>query len=301
MVARTVSRTLDPDGNAHPVRFCVEYCKSDPSLHLTFRDLEVDREDILPLRAAFESCSPDELLAAILRHEAGWSMRADALESHARAMLVRKVTDALDEMVEEPLAAPSVEQKRVVGPLWRFVADGVDGRFALSAGAAVFAVDGCGAVRELLGAGLGRVRTWDELRKMRRIAGSCKALGKIAIPVFEGSIARLSRMSWDEALTLSIWLPKGLSDRERYAVLARSFWAMTYRGFSREEQERSRRGEREGGRVADRCRMAALWPDDPVRSVLAHNCWVDALEMHEALFAMLPSSGNMPVTEGEAH
>lgn len=300
MVARVASHLLDPDEHTHKALLCAAYRGRGPILHLAFRDLEVDRADVGPLREALEGCSPDELLAAVLRHEAGWRMRADALESRARAMLVRKVTDALDAMVEAPSGASCAERGQVVGPLWRLVVNGSGHCLEYSVGAALYARENSGAVRELLRTGAERARTWDELRDLRdRLEGRC-ALDAVGMPAFEGSIAHLSRLPWDEALALPLWLPKGLSEQERYAVLARAFWAMTYHGFTREERERSGVDERRGGSVREPRIALEPWSSDPARAMLEHACWIDALEMHDALFTMLPSSGNTPVTEARA-
>lgn len=298
MAACTAVFPLDPDERPCKVPWRVAYRGCGSILHLTFRDLEVDEEDIGPLREAFEGCSPDELLAAILRHEVGWRIRADALESRAYAMLMRKMIDALDAMLEIERTAPCADRDRVVGPLWRFVANGSQHCLEHSVGAALYVRDRSEAVNGLLHAGVERVRTWDELRELQRGLDANDELGEAGMPAFEGSIAALSQLPWDEALALPLWLPKGLSDRERYAVLARAFWALTYRGFSRDEQRRSVVDASHGGE-ARKVRIAQEpWPSDPVRALLEHACWVDALEMHDALFTVLMPSGNTPVTEG---
>ncbi len=288
MTSRTVAPSFDPDEHRQDERLRVEFRRSASALHLTFCDLAVDRADIVPLREALGDCSPDELLMAVLRHEAGWRIQSDALESRTYAMLMRRVTDALDGMMEGEAREPVAEREVVIGPLWCFLAGRGGRHLEHSMGAALYSHESAHAGRALLAEGVRRVCTWDELREVRRHLDRGLFTDDVGFSALKGSIVRLSHMSWDEALALPIWLPGDLSDRERYAVLAKVFWAMTYRGFSREEQERTDGRCTQGQRGGERHLRLEPWPVDPVHAVLDHNCWVDALEMQDALFAMLP-------------
>ncbi len=289
MAARPIALTVDPGGSHLPGPFLIEIRGERPLLHLTFRDLMVDREDVVSVREAFEESSPDELLSAVLRHEAGWRITADALESRTYAMLMRKVTDGLDVMMRIESKPANGDRERVIGPCWSFVEERDGQGLLYGMGAALYDRDDVGAVRDILRSGVGRALTWKDLQEARRLFHRRVGPEVAGHNALRRSIARLSTMTWEEALAMPLWSPKGLSDQERYAMLAKVFWAMTYSGFTPEERDRAGSGYRGGGCRDGRSSVEEAPPNDPVRALLQHACWIDALEMQDALFAVLSS------------
>lgn len=285
MAARIAVPLHDSDNRFRAQGLRVEYRGESPSLHLTFRDLVVREEDVTTVAEALGECSPDDLLVAVMRHEAGWAMRAEALESRTHAMLARKIADALDAMAGTEAKVRDGPIDQVIGPFWRFRTVGRDG-LELAFGAALYGRSGASAAENLLDAGMGRAVTWDGLLRLARLFDGCPESEAVGCRSLRSSTERLSRMPWEQAMGLSLWLPADLSEMERYAVLAKVFWALTYHGFTTDERERRQRAGAAPAEPRER-RCCDPWPADPVRAVLDHNCWVDALEMWRALFGAL--------------
>lgn len=285
MAAFVVASPAPSEEPPRSAKVRVECPASPPPLHLTFRDVPVRAEDVITLAHALRECSPDELLAAILRHEAGWALQAEALERRTYAMLMRRITDALDAMAAISREAPPEREDQIIGPFWRFVPSG-NRSLEHRMGAALYERAGASAARCLIEAGAVRTSTYAGLRdQMGGLAGKPE-MAVAGCAALCCSVERLSVMEWDRALALPLWLPVQLSDQERYAVLARAFWALTYRGFTPDEVERGRPAGKPNSAQAS-ARHRDPWPTDPVQGLLNHACWVDALEMWVALFETL--------------
>lgn len=278
-ILRAARKRSVPDGDARTVSLC-------------FRDLRVSEDDLTTVGEAFARCSAEEMLHAVMGHEVGWRIPVEAMGSRARHNLASRIGKALDAMrsLHDEAVSLSSRPEGVVGPLFRFAAGqgGTGLRYEVSAAALPFS-DAAG-VRELLASGMERVCTWDELRSLRRDAPSSSASNALAPPALDASASILSSMSWERVLALPLWLPSDLSEDERWAVLAKVFWSMTYRAF---DQPGSWGAEGVSGSLDGWERRSRIEPEvlpaDPLIAVLGHNCWVDTLEVWNALFGMMGS------------
>lgn len=285
--------TNDSSWAARAARVRLKVPDDARSVALSFRDLRIRAEDLTTVGEALAGCPPETMLDAVMRHEAKWRISTDALGSRARHMLVGRIATALDTMrsLEDAAVELMPSREGFVGPLFRFVASANGSGLEHEVSAAVLAAEDARAVRQLVEGGMRRVRTWDELRTLWRETESSALASQLAPEALRGSVTLLARMPWERVLALPLWLPADLTSDEQHAVLAKVFWAMTYRGFVRDEV---RSGATDGS-LADAKRRAvpargAPWPNDPVGAVLGHNCWVDTLEAWDALFAAIRPS-----------
>lgn len=259
-------------------------------LSLSFRDLRVCARDVITIGEAFARCSPESLLNAVMRQEAGWRIPVDAVGSHARHMLMGKIAGALETMrsLEDAVVALSPSHEGIVGPLFRFSSVEGGTGFDHEVGAAVLSADDGAVIEECLASGLERACTWDALRMLYCGAEGSLASDAIGPEALHASHAVLARMPWERVLALPLWLPEDLSDDEREGILAKVFWSMTYRGFVQGERQQDALGVRMRGTARRLVRSEPVpWPADPVLAVLGHNCWVDTLEAWNALFAVI--------------
>lgn len=287
----------DPSWAARAAKLRVNRPPDVRTVPLSFRDLRVTAEDVTTVGEALARCSPQEMLDAVMRHEAGWRIPVDAVGSRAYHMLMMRIGAALEAMrsLQDAAAALMPSREGVVGPLFRFSAAEGGRGFEHRVEAVVLPMDDAAAIEGSLAEGLARVCTWDALRTQRCDAKPAVSFERLAPEALRGSLALLSRMSWERVLALPLWLPRDLSEDERQAVLAKVFWAMTYHGFEQRTMPRSISSTQQGADERPSVRAEpAPWPTDPVMAVLDHNCWVDTLEAWNALFAVISPCETRP-------
>lgn len=299
MCALTISPPSSPDARNDSSWVCRVKKRYDRqatdvrAISLGFRDLEVSVRDVTTVGETLLRCSPADLLDAVMRHEVGWRVSADAMGSRARHVLAGKVGTALEAMrsLEDAAVALSPSQEGVIGPSFRFVRLDDGSGLEHKVEAVVLSRDDAALIAECLECGLERVDTWDDLRALRCDADARSVPDRLSPDALRASPTLLSRIPWERTLALPLWLPEGLSEEEYWAILAKIFWSMTYHGFTLQEVHRKTslaqvtiESCRSGRSVSDR------WPDDPVLAVLDHNCWIDTLQAWNAFFA-LPAFG----------
>lgn len=263
---------------------------------LSFCDLHVSVEDVTTVGQALARCSAEEMLRAVMRHEAGWRIPVDTIGSRAHHMLMGKIASALEAMRSLADEASSLSSSRegIVGPLFRFAS--VEGGPGLEhrVEAVVFPREDTAAIGECLAAGVARVCTWDALRTTRCGGEDHTIPERLTPDALCDSHTLLARLPWERVLALPLWLPSDLSEEERWAILAKVFWSMTYRGFMRTEAS----PDRLDGTLVQPIRRTPCesvpWPANPVLAVLDHNCWVDTLEAWSALFDVMRACETRP-------
>ena len=287
----------DPSWVSRAAKVRVKRPPATRSVSLSFRDLRVSASDVTTIGDAFARCSVDDLLAAVLRHEAGWRIPMDTIGSRAHHMLMGKIASALEAMrsLEDSVAALSPSREGIVGPLFRFAS--IDGGMALEhrVEAVVFSESDGAAIGKRLASGLERACTWDALRTLHYEDEASADLDRLAPKALHASHSILGHMPWERVLALPLWLPEDLSEDERQAILAKVFWSMTYRGFTQSGVSHDMMVEQLQGAAYQRQQPdSASWPADPVLAVLDHNCWVDTLEAWNALFEIMRSGETRP-------
>lgn len=299
MCALTIAPPSSPDPRNNPswaaraAKVHVKRSSDVRAVPLSFRDLQVKADDVTTVGEAFARCSAEEMLGAVMRHEAGWRIPVDAVGSRAHHMLAGRIATALETMRSLEDAAMELMPSRegIIGPLFRFALADSGAALEHRVEAVVLSMDDAAGIRERLEGGLKRVCTWDALRALRCGADEAAAPDRFMPEALRESQTILARMPWERVLALPLWLPSDLSEEERWAILAKAFWSMTYRGFSQDAAHRGALSPHSASDYRSAVRFeAAPWPANPVLAVLDHNCWVDTLEAWHALFAVISSS-----------
>lgn len=195
-------------------------------------DLVVSLDDVTTVGEALATCDSQPLLSAVLSAEAKWRLSERCLGDLPRRTLLRKVDAALDAMANAATASSGLRDVGGVLVPWEWV-EVVDseGLFRRRVGAAYLDVRDAGPMSNVLAQRRSRdapiaVVGADQRRYLGFVGGESWLWGGL-----DEVTLRLAFDPWEKTLSLPLWLPRSLREKERSYVLANVFWSMTYLGF----------------------------------------------------------------------